>query len=117
MEQRQGPSAAFEFAAGVLIRPAESLHHSVDRDMRDCRQLHDRGSTFPGAPRGRPLTPCYEHLCLDPTPPRGFLSRIFWFAGCKRSDGRDGFGATALHFLMCASSADLLASRRTAPLS
>jgi hypothetical protein len=20
---------------------------------------------------------CYEHLCLDPTPPPGFLSRIF----------------------------------------
>src|SRR5215216_1611241 len=42
VEQRQGPSAALEPAAGVLIRPAESLHHSVDGDVRDGRQFHGR---------------------------------------------------------------------------
>src|SRR5439155_25104223 len=43
-EQRQGPSAALESAPAVLIRPAESLHHSVDGDVRDGRQFHGRSS-------------------------------------------------------------------------
>ncbi len=32
---------------------------------------------------GRPVGtahPFYEHLCPDPTPPSGFLSRTFWYA-------------------------------------
>src|SRR5918992_3844437 len=40
VEQRQGPSAARESATAVLIRPAESLHHAVDGDVRDGRQFH-----------------------------------------------------------------------------
>src|SRR5206468_6640990 len=44
VEQRPGPSAALESAAAVLIRPAESLHHSVDGDVRDGRQFHGRSS-------------------------------------------------------------------------
>src|SRR5713101_4719841 len=41
-------------------------------------------------PLGRPSWaadhPFYEHLCPNPTPPPGFLSRTFWYAGCERSD-------------------------------
>src|SRR5438094_4458631 len=44
LEERQGPSAALEPAPAVLIRPAESLHHSVDGDVRDGRQFHGRRS-------------------------------------------------------------------------
>src|SRR5437763_2852664 len=39
-EQRRGPSAALETAPAVLVRPAESLHHSVGGDVRDGRQFH-----------------------------------------------------------------------------
>jgi hypothetical protein len=39
-----------------------------------------------GRPSWAASHPCYEHLCRDPTPPPGFLSRTFWYAGCKRSD-------------------------------
>src|SRR5215216_506512 len=39
-----------------------------------------------GAPSWAASHPCYEHLGPDPTPPPGFLSRTFWYAGCKRSD-------------------------------
>src|SRR5437867_5655931 len=44
LEERQGPSAALEPAPAVLIRPAESLHDSIDGDVRDGRQLHGRSS-------------------------------------------------------------------------
>src|SRR5207245_10130604 len=44
VEQRRDPSAALESAAAVLVRPAESLHHSVDGDHRACRQFHGRSS-------------------------------------------------------------------------
>ena len=40
VEHGHGPSGALESAPAVLIRPAEALHHSVDRDARDGRQLH-----------------------------------------------------------------------------
>jgi hypothetical protein len=40
VEERQGPSAALESTAAVLVRPAESLHHSVDGDVRRGRQFH-----------------------------------------------------------------------------
>jgi len=35
-----GPSAALEYAALVLLRPAGPLHHSVNGDLRGGRQLH-----------------------------------------------------------------------------
>jgi hypothetical protein len=44
VEQRRDPSAALEAAAAVLVRPAESLHHSVDGYHRDGRQFHGRSS-------------------------------------------------------------------------
>jgi hypothetical protein len=47
-EERQSPSAALEPAAAVLIRRAEALHHSVDRDVRDGRQFHGRLSLLAG---------------------------------------------------------------------
>ena len=43
-----GPSAALEYAALVLVRPAGSLHHSVDGDLRGGCQLHGRGSLLVG---------------------------------------------------------------------
>src|SRR5690606_14904262 len=46
VEQWQRPSAAREAAPAVLVRPTESLHHSVDGDVRDGRQLHDCGPPF-----------------------------------------------------------------------
>src|SRR5207245_1658671 len=39
-----------------------------------------------GRPSWAAAHPYYEHLCPDPTPPPGFLSRTFWYAGCERSD-------------------------------
>src|SRR5215212_9667288 len=39
-----------------------------------------------GRPSCAASHPCYEHFCPDPTPPRGFLPRTFWYAGCERSD-------------------------------
>src|SRR5918999_2709657 len=42
------PSAALEYAALVLLRPAGPLHHSVDGDLRGGRQLHGRGSFLVG---------------------------------------------------------------------
>jgi hypothetical protein len=48
VEERQGPSAALESAPAVLIRPAESLHHAADRDVRDGRQFHGRNSLLVG---------------------------------------------------------------------
>lgn len=59
VEERQGPSAALESAAAVLVRPAESLHHSVDRDVRDGRQFHGRSSLVAGfvVRRDRPPGP------------------------------------------------------------
>src|SRR5206468_12047917 len=44
LEERQGPSAALEAAPAVLIRPAESLHDSIDGDVRDGRHFHGRSS-------------------------------------------------------------------------
>src|SRR5712691_5987694 len=43
-----GPSAALEYAALVLVRPAGPLHHSVDGDLRGGRQLHGRGFLLVG---------------------------------------------------------------------
>src|SRR5439155_21274698 len=40
VEKRQGPSPALESAPAVLILRAESLHHSIDGDVRDGRQFH-----------------------------------------------------------------------------
>src|ERR1700704_3486212 len=37
-----GPSAALEYAALVLVRPAGPLHHSVNGDLRGGRQFHGR---------------------------------------------------------------------------
>src|SRR5712692_1235371 len=55
--------------------------------------------SFSLVPLGRPSWaashPCYEHLSPDPTPPPGFLSRTFWYAGLRAIRQRDGFGATA----------------------
>src|SRR5215212_9218586 len=48
IEVRHGPSAALEPAAAVLLRPAEPLHHAVDRDVHVGRQLHGRGSLLVG---------------------------------------------------------------------
>src|SRR6267154_328311 len=90
IEKWNGPSAALESAPAVLVRPAESLHHSVDRDVRGDRQFHDRRSFLVWfAPLVRlsraAAHPGYERLHPDPTPPPGFLSRTVWYAGCKRS--------------------------------
>src|SRR5205807_1975316 len=43
-----GPSAALEYAALVLVRPAGPLHHSVNGDLRGGRQFH--GSSFLSSP-------------------------------------------------------------------
>src|SRR5438132_2566557 len=43
-EQRWGPSASLESAPAILTRAAETLHHSIDGDVRDGRQFHGRGS-------------------------------------------------------------------------
>src|SRR6266568_73826 len=43
-----GPSAALEYAALVLFRPAGPLHHSVNGDLRGGRQFH--GSSFLSCP-------------------------------------------------------------------
>src|ERR671918_136477 len=48
VEERQGPSAALESAPAILIRPAEPLHHAVDRDVRGDRQFHGRSSLLVG---------------------------------------------------------------------
>src|ERR1700704_2791546 len=39
-----GPSAALEYAALVLVRPAGPLNHSVNGDLRGGRQFHGRSS-------------------------------------------------------------------------
>jgi hypothetical protein len=41
-----GPSAALEYAALVLVRPAGPLHHSVNGDLRGGRQFHRRSSVL-----------------------------------------------------------------------
>src|SRR6266540_3544979 len=43
-----GPSAAVEYAALVLLRPAGPLHHTVNGNLRGGRQLHRRGSFLVG---------------------------------------------------------------------
>jgi hypothetical protein len=43
------PSAALEYAALVLVRPAGPLHHSVNGDLRGGRQLRGRGSLLVGS--------------------------------------------------------------------
>src|SRR5439155_24522856 len=48
VEERHGPSAALESAPAVLVRPAEALHHAVDRDVRGGRQFHGRRSLLVG---------------------------------------------------------------------
>src|SRR4029453_18097093 len=37
-----------------------------------------------GTPLVGGLSPSYEHLSPDPTPPPGFPSRTCWYAGCER---------------------------------
>src|SRR5262249_59282065 len=44
-------SASFKAAAAVLLRPAVSLHHSIDGDLRGGRQFHDRSSLLTGSCR------------------------------------------------------------------
>src|SRR5439155_27149669 len=39
-----GPSAALEYAALVLFRPAGPLHYSVNGDLHGGRQFHGRSS-------------------------------------------------------------------------
>lgn len=40
VEVAHGPSAALKSAPAVLVRPAGSLHHSIDGDLRRGRQFH-----------------------------------------------------------------------------
>ena len=65
VEERQGPSAAVESATAVLIRPAEALHHAVDRDMRGGRQFHGHRSLLVGLGRRSVMTgPAHRtHRC------------------------------------------------------
>src|ERR1700730_5648814 len=88
IEKWKGPSAALESAPAVLVRPAESLHHSIDRDVRGDRQFHDRRSFLVwfaplGSPSWAAAHPCYERLHPDPTTPPGFLSRTVWYAALE----------------------------------
>src|SRR5262249_3152655 len=53
----RAPPASLAPAAAVLIRPAVSLHHSIDGNLRGGRQFHDRGSLLLGAPLVGGLTP------------------------------------------------------------
>ncbi len=100
------------FSSSHRVRAAVSLHHSIDGDLRHGRQFHDRGSLLLGAPLVAASHPCYEHLRPDPTPPPGFPSRPFWYAGCSDPAARR-FGATALHFLMRARFGRALGSDRS----
>src|SRR5690606_12881602 len=69
VEQREGPAAALEAVAAVLVRAAEALHHPVERDVGDGRELHDRGSVRSGRPRWAASHP------LPRTPAAGFDTR------------------------------------------
>jgi hypothetical protein len=72
--------------AAVLVRRAESLHHSVHGDHRDGRSFMIALPFSLGRRSWAPSHPCYELLCPDPTPLPGFLSRTFLYAGWNRSD-------------------------------
>src|SRR5215210_7618959 len=67
-------ATALESAPAVLIRPAEALHHAVDRDVRGGRQFHGRrfllvgwssfGTTGPPHRTHRPWHgPCCSSCC------------------------------------------------------
>src|SRR5688572_26319549 len=40
IDKRNGPSAAVEAAAAILVRSAQPLHHAVHRDVGRRRQSH-----------------------------------------------------------------------------
>src|SRR6266704_1707720 len=60
-----------------------------------------------GRPSWAASHPCHEHLRPDPPTPPGFLSRAFWYAGCKRSDSATVSGRLR-STSSCAPSADEL---------
>src|SRR5258708_12952297 len=77
IEKWNGPSAALESAPAVLVRPAESLHHSVDRDVRGDRQFHDRRSYLVWfCPFGAPPLGALSPLLRTPLPRSHTASRL-----------------------------------------
>src|SRR5450755_1324766 len=77
IDKWKSPSAAFESASPVLARPAEPLHHSVDRDVRGDCQFHDRRSFLAGYRPFRASLRAAAHSAMnylraDPTLPSDF---------------------------------------------